>query len=98
MATGNLEGGFDRYRSIAPARLAAIEGRAPPLPPIDLPTRVLWGRHDPVLRADWADTLPATFRDLELGFAEGSGHFPHREEPELVAEAILAFLARLGLA
>lgn len=40
---GNFEGGFDWYRSIAPARLAAIEGRAPSLPPIDLPTRVALG-------------------------------------------------------
>lgn len=97
LAPGNLAGGFDWYRSIAPARLAAIEGRVPALPPIDLPTRVLWGRHDPVLRAEWADTLPATFRDLELGFAEHSGHFPHREEPDLVAGALSAFLERLGL-
>jgi pimeloyl-ACP methyl ester carboxylesterase len=94
---GNLEGGFDWYRSIAPARLAAIEGRAPALPPIDVPTRVLWGRHDPILRAEWADTLPATFRDLELGFAEHSGHFPHREEPDVVAATLRAFLDRLGL-
>ncbi len=95
MEPGNLEGGFDWYRSIAAARAAVIEGRATPLPPIDLPTRVLWGRHDPILRAEWADTLPATFTDLELGFAEGSGHFPHREEPDRVAEALLAFLRRI---
>lgn len=94
---GNLEGGFDWYRSIAPARLAAIEGRVPALPPIDVPTRVLWGRHDPILRVEWADTLPATFRDLELGFAENAGHFPHREEPDLVAATLRAFLDRLGL-
>lgn len=94
----NLEGGFDWYRSVAAARLAVIEGKAPAPAPIRLPTRVLWGRHDPVLRADWADRLAELFPDLELGFAEGSGHFPFREEPELAASAVAAFFARIGWA
>lgn len=92
----NLEGGFDWYRSIAAARLAVIEGRVQPPEPITIPTRVLWGRHDPILRAEWADGLSAIFTDLECSFAEDSGHFPFREEPELSAQALLHFLARIG--
>ncbi|MCS6877183.1 MAG: alpha/beta hydrolase [Geminicoccaceae bacterium] len=92
----NLEGGFDWYRSVAASRLAVIEGRAPAPAPIRLPTRVLWGRHDPVLRAEWADRLHEIFTDLECSFAEGSGHFPFREEPELAAEAVASFFVRIG--
>ena len=56
-----------------------------------MPTRVLWGRHDPVLRSEWADVLPQYFADVSIGFAEGSGHFVHYEEPDLAAAAIRDF-------
>ncbi len=96
MKPGNMQGGFNWYLSVQAWRLAAIEGRAPAPPPLAIPTRVLWGRHDPVLLADWAEGLRAFFPDVEIGFAENAGHFPHHESPDEAAAAIAAFFAGRG--
>jgi len=88
---GNLQGGFNWYVSANAARIAMMAGTAPKPPVITVPTRVLWGRHDPVLRSEWADVLPDYFSEVEVGFAEGSGHFVHYEEPDLATAAIRDF-------
>lgn len=92
---GNLQGGFNWYLSNHASRMAVIEGSAPLPQAITLPTRVLWGRHDPVLKAEWTDRLPEFFTDLELGFAEDAGHFVHYEVPDEAARAVRAFFGRL---
>jgi pimeloyl-ACP methyl ester carboxylesterase len=94
MKPGNLQGGFNWYLSIAPARAAVIRQEAPVVPRIELPTRVMWGRHDPVLKAPWVDRLPEYFRDPEVTFAEDAGHFVHYETPEPASAAIAAFFDR----
>jgi pimeloyl-ACP methyl ester carboxylesterase len=91
MKPGNLQGGFDWYLSVAAARAAVIREAAPPLPRIELPTRILWGRHDPVLRAEWIDRLPEYFRDPEITIAEDAGHFVHHETPDRASAAIAQF-------
>ncbi len=88
---GNLQGGFDWYLSVAEARAAVIREEVPPLPKIKLPTRVMWGRHDPILKAAWVDRLPEFFRDPEITIAEDAGHFVHYETPDAAAAAIAAF-------
>ena len=93
---GNLQGGFDWYRSVAEARRGMMEGTAPAIAPIDLPTRVLWGSEDPVLRAAWMDRLPELFTDLEASVAEGAGHFVHWEQPARAEAEIRAFFAASG--
>lgn len=92
---GNLQGGFDWYGSVAESRLATIEERAPHPGVIGVPTRVFWGRHDPVLKAEWTDRLGEYFSDFRLDIFEGAGHFPHMEEPERAAEDIRAFFAEI---
>ena len=96
MRPGNLQGGFDWYLSIAAARAAVIRGEAPPLPRIALPARVMWGRHDPVLKAEWADRLPEYFADVEITIAEDAGHFVHYERPGPASAAIIAFFERVS--
>jgi pimeloyl-ACP methyl ester carboxylesterase len=91
MKPGNLQGGFNWYISAHQARLAAIRGDSRPLPPIATPTRVLWGAHDPILKAEWRDRLGEYFSDIEVGVAETAGHFVHYEAPEAAAAAIRAF-------
>ncbi|MFE1603131.1 alpha/beta fold hydrolase [Methylobacterium sp. ID0610] len=96
---GNLQGGFDWYLSSAPSRRKVIEGTAPPLPPITVPTRVLWGARDPIIRVEWMDRLGDTFTDLAAARVETAGHFVHREAPDLAASEIARFFAgRLGAA
>ena len=93
---GNLDGGFNWYRSSNAGRLATMAGTAPKPPVIAAPTRVLWGRHDPVLKAEWADRLPDYFASLvEVGFAEDAGHFVHYETPDLAAAEIDRFFRQL---
>lgn len=97
MRPGNLQGGFDWYLSAAPGRQQVIAGEAPRLPPIPVPTRVLWGARDPIIRVEWMDALGETFSDLEAGRAEEAGHFVHVEAPDLAAEAIARFFGgRMG--
>lgn len=94
MKPGRLQGGFNWYGSVHEARLAVIEGRTPPAAPIGLPTRVLWGAHDPVLKAEWADRLPEFFTHLQLDVQPDAGHFVHLEQPDIAAEAIAGFFER----
>ncbi len=96
MKPGNLQGGFNWYASVHDARMAMVEGRAKPPPPITVPTRVLWGAHDPVLKVEWMDRLPEFFTDLEAGVEPDAGHFVHWERPDRAAAAIAAFFGRLG--
>ncbi len=93
MQPGNLQGGFNWYRSIHAARMAMIEGRSPPPPPITTPTRVLWGAHDPVLKAAWVDRLPEFFADLQLDVQPQAGHFVHLEQPDRASDEIARFFA-----
>lgn len=88
MKPGNLQGGFDWYLSANAARLAAMRGEAPKLPPITVPARIRWGALDPVLKVEWADRLGEVFTDLDFAPLDGLGHFPHREDPEQAAAEI----------
>jgi pimeloyl-ACP methyl ester carboxylesterase len=96
MQPGNLQGGFNWYRSIHEARLETIEGRSTPPSPIATPTRVLWGSHDPVLKVSWTDRLGEFFSDLQLDVAPDAGHFVHLEAPDLAAGSIAAFFDGLA--
>jgi pimeloyl-ACP methyl ester carboxylesterase len=95
MKPGNMQGGFNWYVSAAKSRAAVIRGEIPAQPPIAVPTRVLWGRHDAILKAEWADTLGQHFADLELGFAEDAGHFVQWESPDEASRAMAEFFGRV---
>ena len=95
MAPGNLEGGFAYYRAAHAGRIALMQGTAPPLPPIAIPTCVRWAAHDSLFPAAWTDTLGETFTDLDCAILEGVGHFPHQEDPDAAAREIAAFFGRL---
>ena len=95
MATDNLQGGFDWYKGVAAYRRRIATGQAPALPRIKAPTRVLWGRHDPIIKFAWSDKLGEYFENIEVSAAEGSGHFVHVEEPELANGAMIEFFGRV---
>ena len=92
---GNLAGGFAYYRAAHAGRMAMIEGTAPALPPITLPTCVRWAEHDPLFPFEWTDRLRETFANLDLAMFRGVGHFPHREDPAQAAAAIEGFFGRM---
>ena len=91
-----MQGGFNWYVSVNRARLATIAGTAPQPAPIITPTRVLWGGKDPVLKAEWMDRLPEFFTRLEASVAPDAGHFVQMEQPQLAAQTITDFFARIG--
>ena len=95
MAPGNLQGGFNYYISIAKFRLAVARGEAPAVAPIDVPTQFLWGRHDPVLKADWTEGLETYFTNAKIEVAEDAGHFVHYEAPDQAGQKLREFFSGL---
>jgi pimeloyl-ACP methyl ester carboxylesterase len=89
MKPGNLRGGFDWYRSQNALRLAAIDGHAPPSVRIHQPTRVHWGRHDPILKSEWAAFVPEHFDAAKVTFCESAGHFVNVEAADEAAEVFV---------
>ena len=71
----------------------ADEARLHPAPVLDVPTLVLHGAQDGVNPAATSAGKERYFRGrYERRLLEGVGHFPQREAPAAVAEALLAFL------
>lgn len=59
---------------------------------IDVPTLVLWGRHDPVVPLATGTRLGELLPDARLRILEDCGHLPQEERPEASLEVVLEFL------
>jgi pimeloyl-ACP methyl ester carboxylesterase len=94
LKAGNLAGGFAHYRAAHAGRVKMMQGDAPRLLPIDVPTCVRWAEHDPLFPYAWTDRMGETFSKLDLAMFSGVGHFPHREDPDRAASEIGAFFDR----
>ena len=95
MKPGNLQGGFNWYISTNEGRIKQIRDGAPELPKIEVPTRVLWGENDSVLRVEWADRLGDYFANLDFSPAEEAGHFVHYERSDFANREISKFFSGL---
>ena len=93
---GNLAGGFAHYRASHARRVKMMQGEAPALPPITVPTCVRWAEHDPLFPYAWTDRLRETFSNIDLAMFSDVGHFPHREDPDRAASEIGAFFGKPG--
>ncbi len=93
---GNLAGGFAHYRASHAGRVKMMQGEAPKLAPIEVPTCVRWAEHDPLFPYAWTDRLGETFSNLDLAMFDGVGHFAHREAPDRAASEIASFFERIG--
>ena len=78
---------------IVPQDLAEIATR---IPEIDLPTLLLWGRHDWVVPLDVAEWLLAALPNAQLEIMEDCGHVPPEELPKESLEIVLEFLRLEG--
>lgn len=92
---GNLIGGFNWYRATAAMRETLIRDGAPKMAKIEAPTRVLWGKEDPVLKSAWTQGLEDYFADLQVDVLPDVGHFVHFEAPERANAEILKFFDRV---
>jgi pimeloyl-ACP methyl ester carboxylesterase len=64
------------------------------LRPLDLPTLVVWGAHDPYISVEIAERQRQVFPRAEIKILHGSGHWPFADDPGAVAQAVLPFLRR----
>ena len=78
---------------IVPPDLAKITKR---ISEIDLPTLLLWGRHDWVVPLDVAERLLAALPNGQLEIMENCGHVPPEELPKESLEIVLKFLRGEG--
>ncbi len=66
----------------------------PPLPPLTIPTLVMWGMEDLALPPENLDGLDKLIGDVTIERIEGSGHFIPWEAPGPVNAAMERFLTR----
>jgi pimeloyl-ACP methyl ester carboxylesterase len=92
---GNLQGGFNYYRSAHAGRIAIMRGESPVLPPITLPACVRWTTGDAIFPLAFSEGLDQTFADLDFAPFPDAGHFPHRETPDRAAAEIARFFDRV---
>jgi pimeloyl-ACP methyl ester carboxylesterase len=67
----------------------------PPLPPIRVPTLIIWGEDDDLLLPVLLEGLEEEVRDLTIRRVAGAGHGIIREQPALVATMIRQFIKPL---
>jgi pimeloyl-ACP methyl ester carboxylesterase len=65
---------------------------------IEVPTLLVWGRHDRILRLDLAMELAATIPDSRLVVIDDAGHAPMFERPDEFNAAVGGFLRELASA
>jgi pimeloyl-ACP methyl ester carboxylesterase len=61
---------------------------------IRIPTLFLWGDHDRMLNESYGRAYCALIPGAQFEPIERAGHFPHQEQPQAVAERVLAFVER----
>jgi len=59
---------------------------------VRIPTLVLWGEADRVVKPDYGRALAASIPNARFATIGGAGHFPHLEQPDAFARSILEFL------
>lgn len=95
----NDEGALDAFVSI----VTGPPGPSPIqlMPKIQLPVLILWGDQDPFTPLDgpvgkYFSSLPSQLSNASLYVLGGVGHCPHDDEPDLVHQRLLPWLAQLS--
>lgn len=94
MRNDNVQGGFDWYLSSGPTRVQSLEGTLPKPPMITVPSRLLWGKNDPLVPIEWSDKLGEYFTNYTIDFVD-AGHYVHHEVPAIAAREIRTFFGKL---
>jgi haloalkane dehalogenase len=87
------QGHLDFYRSMDFEKIAPYEGR---LAELGVPVLLVFGNKDPFVSRAAARRFERELPDTELLLLKETGHFMWEDAPERCAEALRAFLARLG--
>ena len=59
---------------------------------VRIPTLVLWGGADRVTKTEYGKAYAAAIPGAKFETIDGAGHFPHLEQPQAFAKAVLAFV------
>ncbi len=59
---------------------------------IDIPTLVLWGEADRITRSGYGRSYADAIPGAKFVTVKGAGHYPHKEKPEQLSEAISQFV------
>ncbi len=65
---------------------------------IAAPTLIVWGASDRIASPRYAEAFRERIAGARVEILEEAGHLPHEEQPERVAERVLAFLAEAASA
>jgi len=68
------------------------EDLVPILSQVETKTFILWGQKDKITPVSDACLMKEKIRNSKLEILEGTGHTPHLEKPEILAEKILDFI------
>ena len=83
----------DTARQVVPQDIDAISRR---YGSIDVPTLLIWGRHDTIVPLAVGERLHAAIPGSQLVVVDGCGHVPQEETPEKVSPVLRAFLSALS--
>jgi pimeloyl-ACP methyl ester carboxylesterase len=64
------------------------------LPRITVPTQVLWGASDRIVRPDYGQAFAGLIPGARFAAIEQAGHHPEIEQPEIFVDHVAAFLNR----
>jgi pimeloyl-ACP methyl ester carboxylesterase len=80
------------YRSASQTFMTLGRDQAAALRPLNLPALVIWGRLDPYITFDQAEKQKQAFPRARIEYLDGSGHWPHIDNPKRVRELVVPFL------
>jgi pimeloyl-ACP methyl ester carboxylesterase len=60
---------------------------------IGVPTLLLWGAQDRIVKPDYGRAYAAEIPDARLSLIDQAGHFPHLEQPAEFARQVLSFVS-----
>jgi pimeloyl-ACP methyl ester carboxylesterase len=90
---GAFTASLNWYRSGSSTVFAAMAARdAPPAPPVEVPSAVVWGAADPLFPLPFAEGLEATLPGHTLTVVEDVGHFVPLEAPHELTAAVRSLL------
>jgi pimeloyl-ACP methyl ester carboxylesterase len=80
------------YRSSSQTFMTLGRDQAAALKPLNLPALVIWGRLDPYIPFEQAEKQKQAFPSARIEYLDGSGHWPHIDNPKRVRELVVPFL------
>jgi 2-hydroxymuconate-semialdehyde hydrolase len=89
------------WECVSAPRFRAPHAGEPPARPkpdyerISVPTLLIAGDKDKIKPAGWAHSLQSRISSCQVFVAEGCGHLPHIEQPDLIHAVLLEFLEKL---